>query len=415
MAGERIVIAGGGAAGFFAAIACAEAQRGNEVRLYERASHFLTKVRISGGGRCNVTHAALEPRTFSGRYPRGERALIAALHRFSPDDTVEWFQARGVRLKVEADGRIFPVTDSSGTVIDCLSYEARTAGVQLIARTGIEEARKSLSGGFELDLSDGSSTSCDRLLLATGGARDPSGPRIAQAFGHTIAPPVPSLFSLHIATPWLRSLPGVSVADVELAAEGTKLRERGPLLITHNGISGPVVLRLSAWGARALAERDYQFRLRVNWLPESNQSALTNEFQTRRLTQPKKRVASSPIARLPGRLWEQLVAASGIPAETLWTTLSRAHGLALVRLLTGCELPVEGKSLNQDEFVTCGGVCLKEVNFRTMESRLVPRLYFAGELLDVDGITGGFNFQSAWTTGWIAGQAMANGDRPAAK
>ncbi len=409
MAGERIVIAGGGAAGFFAAIACAQARPENEVCILERGSQFLTKVRISGGGRCNVTHTALEARAFASRYPRGQKVLLGALHRFSPEDTVEWFQRHGVRLKTEADGRMFPVTDSSGTVIDCLMFEARTAGVRLLARKGIEKARKN-GAAFELTLSDGSAMSCDRLLLATGGARAASGPQIAESFGHTIEPPVPSLFSLHVATDWLRKLPGVSTPDVELTVPGTNLRERGPLLITHNGVSGPSVLRLSAWGARELARRDYKFTLRINWLPEMNAETIAAELQSRRMTQAKRQVASSPIAPLPARLWEQLVIAAGIPRAAIWTTLTRAHSLALVRLLTASEFPVEGKSLNKDEFVTCGGVRLSEVNFKTMESRLVPHLYFAGELLDIDGITGGFNFQSAWSTGWIAGRAMADAE-----
>jgi predicted Rossmann fold flavoprotein len=406
---ERIAIAGGGAAGFFAAIACAEAQPRNEVRIYEASSQFLTKVRISGGGRCNVTHTpALEPRAFSTRYPRGERALIGALNRFSAEDTVAWFQRRGVRLKTEEDGRMFPVTDSSGTVIDCLLYEAKAAGVKLFARTGVEMARKLASGGFELTLSDGSTAQCDRLLLATGGARVPAGAEIARSLGHTVEPAVPSLFSLHIATEWLRRLPGVSVADVEISVPGTKLRDRGAMLITHNGVSGPAVLRLSAWGARVLAERDYAFTLQINWLPQLSPAEITNELQARRSTQPKRHVVNSPIAPLPARLWEQLVAECGIPSETIWTTLSRAQSSALIALLARTELPVDGKSLNKDEFVTCGGVSLREVNFKTMESRIVPHLYFAGELLDIDGITGGFNFQAAWTTGWIAGRAMAD-------
>lgn len=407
---ERIVIAGGGAAGFFAAIACAEARPENEVIILESGSHFLTKVRISGGGRCNVTHSPSEPRTFSSRYPRGSKALIGALHRFSPQDTVDWFQRRGVRLKVEEDGRMFPVTDSSGTLIDCLLFEARAAGVQLHAKKGVENAQRNENGGFDLELSDGSSMRCDWLLLATGGARAPIGAEIARSLGHTIEPPVPSLFSLHIAAPWIRLLPGVSVLNVELTVPGTKLRERGPLLITHNGVSGPVVLRLSAWGARVMAEADYKFTLRINWLPLFTENSLAEELQSRRLSQPKKRVASSPIAPLPTRLWEQLVSAAGIPGETLWTNLSRTHSLALVRLLTRIELPIEGKTLNKDEFVTCGGVRLAEVNFKTMESRITPHLYFAGELLDIDGITGGFNFQAAWSTGWIAGHAMADAD-----
>ena len=408
MASERIVIAGGGAAGFFAAIACSEARPENEVIILERGSQFLTKVRISGGGRCNVTHAALDPRTFSSRYPRGERALIGSLHRFSPEDTAAWFERRGVRLKTESDGRMFPVTDSSGTVIDCLIYEANTAGVQLVARKGVDNAARNPDGGFTLKLSDGSATNCDRLLLATGGARAASGAQVAQSLGHTIESPVPSLFSLHIPTPWLRSLPGVSVAEVELTVSGTKLRERGALLITHHGVSGPAVLRLSAWGARVLAARHYNFSLGINWFPSTPAGALGEELRSRRLSQPKRRVASSPIAPLPTRLWEQLVSAAAIPADTLGTTLSRAHTASLVRLLTRTEVPVDGKSLNKDEFVTCGGIRLQEVNFKTMESRIVPRLYFAGELLDIDGITGGFNFQAAWTTGWIAGRAMAD-------
>ena len=402
---ERIAIVGGGAAGFFAAITCAEARPENEVTIYERGSHFLTKVRISGGGRCNVTHTpTLDLRTFSSRYPRGERALIGALHRFSPDDTVAWFERRGVRLKTEEDGRMFPVTDSSGTVIDAFVFEAKAAGVRLRLRTGVEHARRT-TAGFELELTDDSKVECDRLLLATGGTRDPGGAELAHSLGHTIEPPVPSLFSLHIATEWLRALPGVSVPDVEVSLAETKLRERGPLLITHNGISGPVVLRLSAWGARVLAMRDYKFPLRINWLPGVK---VEEELQLRRRTQPKRHVISSPITPLPARLWEQLVRVAGVPGETIWTNLSREHTRAVIQILTRCQLPVAGKTLNKDEFVTCGGVRLAEVNFKTMESRIVPDLYFAGELLDIDGITGGFNFQSAWTTGWIAGNAMAD-------
>ena len=406
MNAERIAIAGGGAAGFFAAIACAQARPQNEVTILERGSHVLTKVRISGGGRCNVTHAPSEPRIFSTRYPRGERALIAALHRFSPEDTVAWFERHGVRLKTEADGRIFPITDSSGTVIDCMMFEAKAAGVRLMTRTGLEAAKCS-DTGFDLELTNGERMACDRLLLATGGTRDVKGAEIASSLGHTMEPPVPSLFSLHVGVPWLLSLPGVAIADAEVSVPGTKLRARGPLLITHNGVSGPAVLRLSAWGARILATWDYRFSLRLNWLPAMSESEIIQTLQTRRTTQPRRGIASSPIAPLPARLWEQLVAEAGIPPATTWTTLTRVHQGALVKLLAQTELPVDGKSLNKEEFVTCGGVSLREVNFKTMESRLVRRLYFAGELLDIDGITGGFNFQAAWTTGWIAGQAMA--------
>jgi predicted Rossmann fold flavoprotein len=402
---EQIVIAGGGAAGFFAAIACARANRDCEVSIFERSPQFLSKVRISGGGRCNVTHGLFDPRDFTTRYPRGERELISPFHRFSAEDTVAWFEARGTRLKTEADGRMFPVTDSSQTIIDCLLAEAKSAGVRLFTRNGVETARVRDEGGFDLKLTDGRSTTCDRLLLATGGCRSIGGVELAQSLGHTVEAPVPSLFSLHVAAPWLRALPGISVGDAELSVG--KLHERGPLLITHNGISGPVVLRLSAWGARVLHEMNYQFTLRVNWIPEMNDVDLRKEFQKRRETQPNRRVINSPVRNLPARLWESLVTNTDISSETIWTSLTRAGTNELVRQLRATELEVDGKSLNKDEFVTCGGVQLREINFKTMESRITPGLYVAGELLDIDGITGGFNFQAAWTTGWIAGHAMA--------
>jgi predicted Rossmann fold flavoprotein len=404
----QIAIIGGGAAGFFAAIACVRANPENEISIYERGSEFLTKVRISGGGRCNVTHACFEPRTLSEHYPRGERALISPLHRFSPGDTVAWFEAHGVRLKTEPDGRMFPVTDSSRTIIDCLLDEAKAAGVRLFARQGIEQARIGEPNTFLLQTNTAETIECNRLLLATGGSRSVSGAQIAHSLGHTIIPAVPSLFSLHVAMPWLHSLPGVSLPEVEVSVSGTKLRERGAMLITHNGVSGPAVLRLSAWGARVLHGLDYRFILRVNWLPDLTEEAIRAQLQSLRLSNPNRLVINSPLAPLPVRLWEQLALAAGIDREARWTTLPRALAHALARALTRTELEVNGKSLNKDEFVTCGGVSLREINFKTMESRITPGLYFAGELLDLDGITGGFNFQAAWTTGWIAGHAMAD-------
>ena len=399
------MIVGGGAAGFFAAIAAARADGNCKVSLFERSSQFLSKVRISGGGRCNVTHAFFDPRTFTARYPRGGRELISPFHRFSAEDTVAWFEAHGVGLKREEDGRIFPVTDSSETVIDCLIEEAKSVGVQLFTRKGVESARVQAEGRFELKFNNGESMACDRLLVATGGCRSIGGAELARSLGHTIEPPVPSLFSLHVAAPWLRSLPGISVSDVLLSVE--KLRERGPLLITHNGISGPAVLRLSAWGARTLHEKDYRFSLRVNWIPHLSESELRIEFQSRRQTEPTRRVNNSPIGAIPARLWENLASNAGVFPETTWTSLTRARMNELIRQLRATELEVDGKSLNKEEFVTCGGVRLREINFKTMESRVTSNLYFAGELLDIDGITGGFNFQAAWTTGWIAGHAMA--------
>jgi predicted Rossmann fold flavoprotein len=352
-----------------------------------------------------VTHALFEPRLFATRYPRGERELISALHRFSAADTVTWFEALGVPLKTEEDGRMFPVTDSSATIVDCLVQEAKRAGVQMRTRRGIERIRITKKGEFELGLNDGNAIGCDKVLLATGGCRSISGAELARSLGHTIEPPVPSLFSFHVPAPWLRDLPGISVPDVEVSAG--KLRERGPILITHNGVSGPAVLRLSAWGARELHALNYRFTATVNWLPRFTEAGVRIEFQSRRNANPNRHIVNSPVGDLPARLWEALVAKSDIAQATTWTTLSRSGANNLVRQLRATELNVEGKSLNKDEFVTCGGVRLREINFKTMESRITPGLYFAGELLDADGITGGFNFQAAWATGWIAGHAMA--------
>jgi predicted Rossmann fold flavoprotein len=403
----RIVIVGGGAAGFFAAIACAEAGTTAEIVILEKTSQFLSKVKISGGGRCNVTHACFNEREFAARFPRGERALIAPLKQFQASDTVAWFAARGVKLKTERDGRMFPVTDSSQTIIDCLLDAARAHGVKLKANCGVERVAKNAAGGFELTLSNGENLSCDRLLLATGGCRTPALGQLAVSLGHTLEAPVPSLFTFHIATPWLRGLAGISVESAEVSIAETKLRERGALLITHWGLSGPVVLRLSAWGARVLHQMDYQCALRVNWLPQWNDEKLAQEFETRRKSQAARFVVNSPIAPVSARLWEQLVVAAGVARETRWSALSRPSQHQLIQQLLRGDFPVSGKSLNKDEFVTCGGVKLGEVDFKTMQSRICPGLFFAGELLDIDGITGGFNFQAAWTTGWIAGRAMA--------
>ena len=445
----RIVIVGGGAAGFFAALACADTGSAAEILILEKSPQFLAKVKISGGGRCNVTHACFDGREFATRYPRGERALIGPFKQFQASDTVAWFAARGVKLKTESDGRMFPVTDSSQTIIECLLNAARTAGVKLVTNRGVERVVKKAGCGFELTLAKGISPSinpvaadasphplnrgtklepthvgccergeggesgnerisCDKLLLATGGCRTPALGQLAVSLGHTLEPSVPSLFTFHIATPWLRELAGVSVEMSEVSVPGTKLRESGALLVTHWGLSGPVILRLSAWGARVLHEKDYRFPLHVNWLPHWNAEKLAKEFQARRKSQGARMVMNLPIVPLSARLWEQLVLASGVPRDARWSALSRPAQHRLIQQLLRTEFPVGGKSLNKDEFVTCGGVRLGGVNFKTMESRICPGLFFAGELLDIDGITGGFNFQAAWTTGWIAGRAMGS-------
>jgi len=403
----RAVFVGGGAAGFFAAINFAQEAKGSRAILLEKGPGFLQKVRISGGGRCNVTHACFEPREFSSRYPRGERELISLLQRFQAADTVRWFEERGVKLKTEADGRMFPVTDSSQTIIDCLMREATQRGVQLRANASVESIEKN-GEMFEVKLANGENISTNTVLIATGGSRTPAIGALATKLGHTLIEPVPSLFTFQIPAPWLRDLAGVSVPDVELSIPSAKLRDRGPLLMTHWGLSGPATLRLSAWGARPLHDLNYNFQLLVNWLPNLSEDQLRGELQARVKAHPARLIVNSPIAPLSARLWEALVVnAGGVSRQKRWSDLGRAGIHTLALSLIRCEFAVTGKSLNKDEFVTCGGVKLSEVNFKTMESKICPGLFFAGETLDIDGITGGFNFQAAWTTGWIAGNAMA--------
>ena len=314
MSSRRVVVAGGGAAGFFAAITCAQAAPDVEVTVLEKGPQFLSKVRISGGGRCNVTHACFQARELAAHYPRGEQALIGPFHAFQASDTVAWFESRGVELKTEKDGRMFPTTDSSQTIIDCLLGEARAAGVKLVLNRGVESVTKRPEGVFELRLSGGETLDCDRLLLATGGCRVPALGQLAVSLGHTLEPPVPSLFTFHLETPWVRELAGVSVEAVEASVPGTGLRERGALLLTHWGLSGPAILRLSAWGARELHGFNYRFPLRLNWLPHLGAEALAAELESRREAQPARLVVNTPIAPLTARLWERLVRAAGFRA-----------------------------------------------------------------------------------------------------
>ena len=419
---RQVVVVGGGAAGFFAALACAEADPHCAVTIYEATAHPLAKVKISGGGRCNVTHACFEPRELVKRYPRGSRELLGAFHRWQPRDTVEWFERRGVPLKAEADGRMFPVTDNSQSIVDCLQGATAKAGVIVKLNCGVKAV--SLEGGrprppdlrgevaappgFRLNLTTGETVTCDRLLLATGGNKSSIGFEIARQFGHAIEPPVPSLFTFHVDDPRLKELSGVSVEEAVTAVRGTALKERGPLLVTHWGLSGPAILKLSAWGARVLHDCDYKFTLVVNWAPAFNPESMRVELERARAANPKKQVGTWCPVGLPARLWEKLLISAGLKLDAPWTTVPGAALRALAAQVCAGEFGVQGKSTFKEEFVTCGGVRLSEVDFKTMESRLVPGLHFAGEVLDLDGLTGGFNFQAAWTTGWLAGQAMAH-------
>ena len=407
MNSHRVIVVGGGAAGFFAAIACAEANPSAHVVLYEATVHPLAKVRVSGGGRCNVTHACPEPRELVKRYPRGGRELLGAFHRWGPRETIAWFAAHGVEMKTENDGRMFPVTDDSATIVDCLRCAADKAGVKVFTSMGVRAVGKNEEGRFLVEFTDGSAGEFDRLLLATGGNKSSVGQIIAAELGHAIEPPVPSLFTFHIDDVRIRGLEGLSVLDTVTAVNGTRLRERGPLLVTHWGMSGPAILKLSSWGARELAGRDYKFILGVSWVGDRTPAQVHAALVAARAANLKKRIVTWNPFALPSRLWERLAIAAGIVPETVWTSVSNASLQAFATQLAAGEFVVEGKSLNKEEFVTCGGVRLREVDFKTMESRLCPGLHFAGEMLDIDGVTGGFNFQAAWTTGWLAGQAMA--------
>lgn len=404
-----LITIGGGAAGFFAAITHAEKGGGATVIL-EKTSEVLAKVRISGGGRCNVTHHCFDARELSKHYPRGEKALIGPLNRWGAEDTVQWFRSHGVELKTEGDGRMFPLTDSSQTIIDCLEQAARSAGVEVRKRSGVAAISRSEEGDrvlFSVELENGELIRARHVLLATGGTRQAGGARLAKSLGHSLAPAVPSLFTFKINDSRITGLQGLSVADVHSSVVGTQLKSSGPLLITHWGMSGPGILRLSAWGARKLAEMDYRFQLRINWLPGIDVEA---ELRNHRELWGKRQMQTKcPFAPIPRRLWMRFLLVSEIADSTVWSQLTKEQMRKLVGELTSAKYEVTGKSLNKEEFVTCGGVPLKEINMKTMESKLCPGLYFAGEIMDIDGITGGFNFQNAWTSGHHAGAAIAAG------
>ncbi|MBT9317163.1 BaiN/RdsA family NAD(P)/FAD-dependent oxidoreductase [Leptothoe spongobia] len=403
---QRIVVIGGGAAGFFGAIAATHANPQTTVTLYEAGPECLAKVRISGGGRCNVTHHCFDPAQLVQNYPRGGKALRGAFSRFQPQDTIAWYRQRGVKLKTEADGRMFPITDDSATIVDCLMQSALQAGVTIKTKAPVKQVIKTRSG-FAVGLREGD-VKCDRILLATGSS--PQGHRIAKSLGHTIEPPVPSLFTFTIKDSDLRQRSGLSMDPVEIKLKlpGHKkpLTQTGPVLITHWGLSGPAVLKLSAWGARALHDQGYQGTVLINWLPQLSQDNVRAQLQTARSEGGKRAISNHNPTPAPKRLWTYFVQRAQIKSNTQWTTLSNKAINKLTQELCQGEYALQGKGVFKDEFVTCGGIRLKEVNFKTMESRLCSNLFFAGEILDIDGITGGFNFQSAWTTGWLAGQGI---------
>jgi predicted Rossmann fold flavoprotein len=401
--GLHIVVVGGGAAGFFAAIRCAEQNPTCRVTILERGAEFLEKVRISGGGRCNVCPSEFNPRELVKYYPRGGKALIGPFNTFCSGDTVGWFEGRGVALKTEDDGRMFPVTDDSETIVRCLVDAARRAGVEMLAKQTVVRIAPH-EGRWQIEFPRTQPLLADRVLLAPGATKTIWA--VLEQLGHTIAPPVPSLFTFHIQDPRIEGLQGLSVP---LATVGVSkgLEATGPLLITHWGMSGPAILKLSAWGARNLAALGYQFELQVNWLGEGTVEQMADRLRREKDAQARRKVQGKNPFDLPNRLWNTLCTAARISDHANWADLSKPQLQALATELVAGTYRVTGKSTFKDEFVTCGGVALDEVNFKTMESKLLPGLFFAGEVLDIDAVTGGYNFQAAWTTGWIAGTAIA--------
>jgi len=399
------IVIGAGAAGCFAALQAAEA--GLSVTILERGKQPLTKVRISGGGRCNVTHACFDPLALVQKYPRGNRELLGPFHHFQPAHTLDWFRDRGVEIKEEKDGRMFPVTDSSSTIIDCFLGELDRLGVKILYGRTVDQIHSRPDGTVEVILANGESLFPESCLLAAGSlARSRLLDSLTQ-MGHTIVPPVPSLFTFRIPGQELKNLAGLSVPTATVTQPESGLTQSGPLLVTHWGLSGPAILKLSAWGARELHAKDYKFSLDVRWTSEDPRS-LRQTLDRYRHQNPKRQVANLGPECIPRRLWERFALLTGAERLT-WGQLPADQRDRLIHLLFFQRLQVIGKSTHKEEFVTCGGVSLKEVNFQTMESRLCPGLFFAGESLDIDGVTGGYNFQAAWTTGYLAGRAMAKG------
>lgn len=396
-----IIIVGGGAAGFFSAINIAEKNKHLKIAILERGKEVLSKVRISGGGRCNVTHACFVPNDLVKFYPRGEKELRGPFHQFCSGDTIEWFENHGVSLKIEEDGRMFPESNSSQTIIDCFTDNVHKLGIQVLTNQSVQSLFQTKE--FWKVETNKETFACKKLIISAG-----SNPKVwdmLSELGHTIIPPVPSLFTFNIKDPRIKDLMGVS-AFASVKVKGSKLSASGPLLITHWGMSGPGILRLSAWGARELADKNYQFALLVNWLNDVDLEEAVDILKSLKEEHSKKTIIKKSPFEFPNRLWESLVLASGISEETKWADLSKKQMNQLAEQLTNGVFQVNGKSTFKEEFVTAGGVDLKEINFKTMESKLLPNLYLAGEVLNIDAITGGFNFQNAWTGGFIISEAI---------
>lgn len=405
----QIVIVGGGASGFMAAITAAETYPDARIVILEKNKTVLNKVRISGGGRCNVTHKPSDLRFFIKNYPRGEKLLRKLLSRFDAQDTVDWFERRGVRLKTEADGRMFPITDSSGTIIDCLTRTAKNLNIDVKTSIGVKTfawTDQPNAPRFSLYLDTEEFITADRLIIATGGHPKISGFSWLSTHQHNIIEPFPSLFTFNVPDGYLLPLSGVAVQDAHVKIIGTKHEWRGPVLLTHWGFSGPAILKLSAWGARDLAALDYHFTFKINWLPDLHEQQVRESLIAEKTNTPRQQITSHTRFGIPARLWKAFTEKAEISETLRWSEATNKALNRMAELLTNSQFEVKGKSTYKEEFVTCGGIALTDINPDTLESKPVPGLFFAGEILDIDGITGGFNFQNAWTTGFVAGKEV---------
>ena len=418
-----VIVAGGGAAGFYGAIQMAERNPNLSIAILERGKTVLSKVKISGGGRCNVTHGEFSAKELIEAYPRGEKELLGPFHNHGPADVMAFFEERGVPLKIEADGRVFPKSNSSQTIIDCFLSETERLGIKVLRNSSVKDFGKSPDGdGWEVTTTNGKYHSKYLLLCTGSNARIW---KILEEIGHTIMPPVPSLFTFNVKDERIEGIQGISVnghmevlpkktfaseINVQLKSARNRaavLEAEGPILITHWGLSGPAVLKLSAWGARVLNAYKYQFRIKVNWVPEYSTESFEGLLRKVKEVEPKKTVLRTHVVDIPQRLWNKLVVAAGINKVSRWAEITNAQLRSLSKELTQCHFRVQGKSTFKEEFVTAGGIDLSEINFKTFESKLHPRLYFAGEIINVDGITGGYNFQNAWTGAFFAAKAIA--------
>ena len=409
---KKLIVIGGGAAGFFCAVNAARMNPQLEVIILEKTNKLLSKVKVSGGGRCNTTHACFDIAEMSKKYPRGGYFVKKTFHQFFTTDTIQWFEERGVKLKAEADGRMFPVTDSSQTIIDCLMKEANKynvvirLNVEVKKITALTESSRQCSM-LNVQCSNGETNNANFVCIASGGYPKSSMFNWLIELGHTIEEPVPSLFTFNMPHHPITKLMGVSVENVRVKIIGTKLEQAGPLLITHWGLSGPAVLKLSAYGARQLAINNWQFSVLINWLPEHNEQTLQSTFQSLRFENASQKIVNRNPFGLPQRLWEFLLDHSEVNKDRRWAELPAKEQNKLIRNLCACEFVIKGKTTFKEEFVTAGGINVNEVDANTMMSKKLFNLFFAGEILNVDGITGGFNFQHAWTSGYIAAKSFA--------